>query len=186
MGKSAAEQWLLQHGVATIDADRLAREIVEPHSPALREIQQAFGSRIVGPDGALRREELAGIVFSDPGARQKLESITHPRIRDKWMQQLQAWRTQGCSRAVVVIPLLFETGAENDLDATICVACSAATQRQRLLDRGWTDEEIRRRTAAQWPVERKMVKADFVVWTEGSLDLLAEQLARVFQVAPRA
>jgi dephospho-CoA kinase len=83
--------------------------------------------------------------------------------------------------AVVVIPLLFETGAEAELDTTICVACSAATQHQRLLARGWSPEHIEQRLQAQWPVETKMVRADYVVWTEAGLDVHADQIERILR-----
>ena len=82
---------------------------------------------------------------------------------------------------VVVIPLLFETNAQNELDATICVACSAATQRQRLLARGWSPEQIEQRNRAQWPVEQKIAQADYVIWTEAGLDLHAAQLDRILR-----
>ena len=180
MGKSAAAQWLQKRGVPLVDTDLLARAIVEPGQPALQEVCQAFGSQIVGPDGRLRRDELARIVFSNTAARRKLETITHPRIRDSWKNQIEVWRAGRLPLAVVVIPLLFETGAERDLNATICAACSAATRHRRLLERGWTAGQIESRIAAQWPVEKKMVKADFVVWTEGSLDILSDQLACIF------
>jgi len=80
---------------------------------------------------------------------------------------------------VVVIPLLFETRAEAHFNKIICVACSAPTQRQRLLSRGWTPDQIRLRLAAQWPVEQKISRADFVVWTDGALDAHAQQLERI-------
>ena len=78
-----------------------------------------------------------------------------------------------------MIPLLFETKAEAELDAVICVACTAATQHQRLLLRGWTPDQIAQRIQAQWPLEQKMELADYVVWTEGSLNVHARQLDRV-------
>jgi len=180
MGKSAAAQLLRQRGAAVVDTDDLAREMVQPRQPALLEIQRVFGGDIVGPDGQLRREELARIVFADAEARARLEEVLHPRVRDRWRAQIAAWRNQGVPLAVVVIPLLFETKAEAEFDATICVACSAATQRQRLLARGWTAGQIAQRLAAQWPIERKMDKSDCVVWTEGSLEVLAQQLWRIF------
>ena len=179
MGKSTAGLLLRDRGLPTVDTDVLARQIVEPGQPALREIQQAFGGEIVGPDGRLRRKELARIVFSDPAARQKLEGITHPRIRELWMKQISIWRAERHPVAMVVIPLLFETGAQTEMDATICAACSANTQRRRLADRGWTAEQIQQRLAAQWPVEKKSGAADFVVWTEGGLEVLGQQLERI-------
>jgi dephospho-CoA kinase len=79
-----------------------------------------------------------------------------------------------------VIPLLFEVGAESHFDKIICVACSAPVQRERLLARGWTPEQIRQRLAAQWPVDQKISRADFVVWTDGALDTQVRQLERIF------
>jgi dephospho-CoA kinase len=179
MGKTAAGQWLRSRGVPVVDTDVLARDIVEPGQPALVEIKAAFGDGIVTPDGRLRREDLARRVFCNPALRRTLEDITHPRIRLLWQQQAAAWRREGRPVAAIVIPLLFETGAEKEVDATVCVACSGATQRMRLLDRGWSAEEIARRAAAQWPVEKKMALADFVVWTEGGLDILGKQIERI-------
>jgi dephospho-CoA kinase len=181
MGKSAAEQWLRQRGIPVVDSDLLARNIVEPGQPALEAIQREFGKNIVDSDGRLRRDELARIVFSDSTARQKLESITHPRIREVWTRQIEVWRAERQPLAVVIIPLLFETGAEKELNPTICVACTAATQHRRLMGRGWSADQIGQRLAAQWPVEKKMAKADFVVWAEGGLDVLSDQLDRILR-----
>jgi dephospho-CoA kinase len=179
MGKSAAAQILAEHGVLLVDTDLLARRIVEPGQPALEEIQQAFGDTVIAPDGRLRRDELARIVFSDPAARHKLESLMHPRIRGLWKEQVALWRTEQKAIAAVVIPLLFETGTEKEFDATICVACSEATQRKRLSERGWNAEQIDQRVASQLPTEKKISKADFVAWNESCREVLAAQLSRI-------
>ena len=179
MGKSTSAQFLRGRGVPVVDTDELAHQLVQPGQPALMEIQTLFGKRVIAPDGRLRRDELARIVFTDAAARKKLEAILHPRIRDRWLAQIDAWRRENHALAVVVIPLLFETQAESNFDKVICVACSAATQRERLLARGWTPEQIRQRLAAQWPIEQKIARADFVVWTEGAPDTCAVQLDRI-------
>jgi len=184
MGKSTAAEILRQRGIPAVDTDLLARQIVEPGQPALAQVQQEFGSGITGSDGRLRRDELARRVFADCAARKKLESILHPRIRALWLSQLAAWRAEGRPLAVVVIPLLFETNAEAELDATICVACSAATQRRRLLARSWSLEQIDQRIRAQWPVEKKIDHSDYVVWTESGLDVHAGQLDRILRSQP--
>ena len=152
-----------------VDTDELARQLVQPGQPALAEIQAEFGKKVIAPDGRLRRDELARIVFADAAAREKLEAILHPRIGERWLAQIETWRRENRALAVVVIPLLFETRAESHFDKIICVACSAPAQRERLLARGWTPEQIRQRLAAQWPVEQKISRADFVVWTDGEL-----------------
>jgi dephospho-CoA kinase len=183
MGKSTSAQLLRSRGILVVDTDDLARQVVEPGQPALAEIQAAFGPEIVGPDGQLRRDELARRVFADPAVRQQLEGILHPRIRARWRAQMKRWRGEGHAIAVVVIPLLFETGAEAELDATICVACTPATQHQRLLARGWSPQEIEQRLRAQWPTEVKIARADYLVWTEADLEVHAEQLDRILPAA---
>ena len=180
MGKSTAAQFLRERGAQVVDADELARQLVQPGQPALAEIQTAFGGDIIAPDGRLCRDELARIVFTDAAAREKLEAILHPRISERWLAQIEAWRRENRALAVVVIPLLFETRAESHFDKIICVACSAPAQHERLLARGWTPEQIRQRLAAQWPVEQKISRADFVVWTDGALDAHVRQLERIF------
>ena len=182
MGKSTCAEFLQARGAAVVDTDDLARQIVEPGQPALAEIQTAFGPQVIGKDGRLQRDLLAQVVFADPGSRKKLEAILHPRIRELWKAQLEAWRAEGRKLAVVVIPLLFETKVESQFDSVICAACSAATQRARLGLRGWTPAQIEQRIAAQLPVEEKLLRSQRVVWTEGGLDVHEEQVARM--VAP--
>jgi len=181
MGKSASAQLFRSRGVAVVDTDDLARQVVEPGQLALAEVLAAFGPQVAGPDGKLQRDELARRVFADPAARQRLEAILHPRIRALWRAQVETWRTERRPLAVVVIPLLFETKAETELDATLCVACSAATQQQRLLARGWSLEQIQQRLQAQWPAETKMARADYLVWTEPELDVHAAQIDRILR-----
>ena len=180
MGKSTAAEFLRARGAQVVDADELARQLVQPGQPALAEIQTEFGKKVIAPDGRLRRDELARIVFADAAAREKLEAILHPRIGERWLAQIETWRGENRALAVVVIPLLFETRAESHFDKIICVACSAPVQRERLLARGWTPEQIRQRLAAQWPVEQKISRADFVVWTDGAPDTQVRQLERIF------
>jgi dephospho-CoA kinase len=179
-GKTTTAKILAASGLAVVDTDQIARQLVEPGQSALVEIQKSFGAKTILPDGSLRRDELARIVFDDETARKKLEAILHPRIRESWQAQLAAWRVEGSPAAVVVIPLLFETGAESHFDETVCVACSAATQRERLRTRGWTPEQIEKRLAAQWPLQKKMDLSHHVVWNEGGEAALAGQLARIF------
>ncbi|MBU6400269.1 MAG: dephospho-CoA kinase [Verrucomicrobia bacterium] len=179
MGKSTAGEWLRRRGVPVADTDQIARELVEPGQPALEEIRRAFGGEFISAKGGLLRQKLAQHVFANAPARRQLEDILHPRIRAVWLAQVAAWRQEGRPSAVVLIPLLFETAAASCFDASICVACSAATQRRRLLERDWAAEEIDQRNLAQWPIDKKIAAADFVVWTEGPLEVCAEQLERI-------
>jgi len=191
MGKSTAARLLAQRGVTIVDTDLLARQLVEPGQPAIAEIRDAFGAEMIAPDGSLRRDLLARRVFSDSAARKTLEAILHPRIRRLWQTQLAEWRASNTPTLqhsntrffCVVIPLLFETGAETEVDAALCVACSPATQHQRLLSRGWNADQIHQRIKSQLPVEEKVAHADYVIWNEGSLDILSAQLERVLRSA---
>jgi dephospho-CoA kinase len=176
MGKSTAAEFLRNRSVKVVDADELSRQLVQPGKSALAEIQKVFGQKIISSDGRLRRDELAKIVFADSAARKKLEEILHPRIRERWLAQMETWRKENCPLAVVVIPLLFETHAESHFDKIICVVCSSKSQNERLLARGWSPEQIRQRIAAQMPVEEKIARADFVIWTEGDLQNHGRQL----------
>jgi len=179
MGKSLAAKMLGERNLPVVDTDVIARQIVEPGQPALAEIKAAFGPDLIAPDGRLRRDELARRVFGDATARQRLEEILHPRIRAIWQQQVEAWRAERRPVAVVVIPLLFETNVAKSFDAIICVACSAATQRQRLEKRGWDADQINQRIASQWPTEKKMELANYVIWSEGSEEVHVAQLGRI-------
>jgi dephospho-CoA kinase len=200
MGKSTTATLLAERGVTIVDTDVLARQLVEPGQPALDEIRDTFGADMIAADGSLRRDQLARRVFSDPPARKTLEDILHPRIRKLWQSQLTEWRAGGSiARAAidsatqragtrffcVVIPLLFETKAETEVDATLCVACSTATQRRRLSLRGWNAEQINQRIQSQLPIEEKMARANYVIWNEAPLGVLAAQLDRVFGLSVR-
>ena len=179
MGKSTSADLLARQGVPIIDTDAIARDIVEPGQPALLELAAAFGQDILATNGTLRRAELAKKVFGDPALRQQLEGILHPRIRERWLNQVERWRLEGRPCGVVVIPLLFETGAETQFDKIVCTACTAESQRERLLKRGWSQEESSARMRAQWPVEKKMSLSNFVVWTEGAVESHAAQWERI-------
>jgi dephospho-CoA kinase len=184
MGKSTSASLLAARGVPVIDTDQIAREIVEPGQPALATITAAFGREMIDADGKLRRAALAELVFSSPPKRQELESILHPLIRDRWMAQAQSWRNEEQGMGVVVIPLLFETQAQSHFDTVLCTACSPATQIERLRARGWPEPQIHQRLAAQWPVEKKINASNFVIWTEGVLELHRLQLERVLSGLP--
>jgi dephospho-CoA kinase len=181
MGKSAAAEWLGRRELPVLDTDVLAREIVEPGQPALEEIRRLLGDEVIDEAGGLRRDAVARQVFASEDLRRQLEGITHPRIRECWHAQVAQWRHEGRRYGVVVIPLLFEVQAEAELDTVICVACSAATQRRRLADRGWNSAQIEQRIRAQWPIEKKIGLSDFLVWSEGGLDILAEQIDRILK-----
>lgn len=181
MGKSAAGDWLERRRLPMTDSDRIAREVCAPGTPALREISERFGPEVVDEDGALRRGEVAKRVFGDDGARADLENILHPRIRAAWKAEVQDWGRDERVAGVVQIPLLFETDARGEFDSIICVACSPGVQKERLLGRGWDEEQIARRIGAQLPIREKIERSDFVVWNESGWEELGEQLDRALR-----
>ena len=185
-GKSTAAGLLAARGLPVIDTDDIAREVVAPGQPALAAIAAAFGCELIDAEGKLRRAALAEVVFSAPQKRQELEAILHPLIRDRWLAQVDAWREAGQGTGVVVIPLLFETGAQSHFDAVLCTASTAATQLERLRARGWPELQIQQRLAAQWPLEKKIAASPHVLWTEGAVELLRRQLARLLDQTSRA
>jgi len=178
MGKSTAAKQLRKQGVPVVDSDDLAREVVAPGEPALAEIGEAFGADFL-TEGKLNREKMAAHVFDNDAAREKLESIIHPRVRERWLAQIASWRADKVPVGVVVIPLLFEVGVESEFDSTLCVACTPNTQRERLRARKWDDAQIDARIAAQLAVSQKMERADQVIWNEGDFELMREQLNMV-------
>jgi dephospho-CoA kinase len=181
MGKSTSSDLLKQAGVAVIDTDVIARQVVEPGQTALIEVVELFGRKILDEQGHLNRAELAREVFEDSQARSRLEAILHPRIREVWLREVEGWRLKGHPSGVVVIPLLFETNAGHLFEKTICVACTGASQAKRLQARGWSADQVEKRNRAQMPVETKMDMASYVVWTESNLEVHRDQLRRIFE-----
>jgi dephospho-CoA kinase len=183
-GKSYVRAALAAAGVPTLDADTLAREAVTPGSDALAAVVAAFGASVLGADGALDRGSLARRVFSDPDARRRLEAIIHPRVREAtaaWFADLQ--RRGDVAVAVVDIPLLFEVGRDRDFDRVVVVACEPQVQLARVMARDHLDEAAAHaRLAAQWPLDRKIARADHVVRTDGTFADTDREVARVLPV----
>jgi len=180
MGKSMAAEWLKDHGIPVIDSDDLARDVVRSGEPGLQKLVDHFGEEILCPDGTLDRPAVAKIVFQDTSARKFLEQTLHPLIRERWLQWKQQCEKEGEAVCVVIIPLLFETGMESDFDAVICLATTPEIQRQRLLKRGMSEEDIHRRIMNQWPIEEKMCRSQFVVENNGTPQEMAKQLEKIF------
>jgi dephospho-CoA kinase len=178
MGKSTAAKLLREQGVPVLDSDDLSREVVAVGEPALAEIGEIFGADFLD-NGKLDRAKMAAHIFGNDAGRKKLEAIIHPRVRERWLAQMETWRADDVPLGVVVIPLLFEVGAEAEFDFIICVACTGNTQRERLRGRGWDDAQIAGRIAAQMEVTKKIERADQVLWTEGDVSLLREQLQSI-------
>ena len=181
-GKSTAAGFLAEAGIDVFEADTAAHEAIRPGGEAYDDVAEAFGQDILAGDGTIDRRALGRVVFGCPSAMRLLNALVHPRVRERW----EAWEEnvrQENRCGVVVIPLLYEAGYAVDWDAVLCVAASPDVVRERLTQRGWTEEEIRQRLAAQWPVEEKVRRADAVSWNDGSLqELKARTLAAWRQV----
>jgi len=173
-GKSMVATELAARGAIVIDADVLAREVVEPGTSALAAIIDRFGADVLS-DGRLDRARLAEIVFADPLARRDLERIVHPAVRAR---AAELERAAGAAAVVVhVIPLLVETGQQEDFDLVITVDVDHETQTQRLMRRsGLTRAEAESRIAAQASREDRMIAADVVLDNTGTVTQLREQI----------
>lgn len=167
-GKSAVADLLAERGAVIIDADVLARAVVEPGTPGLAAIVERFGAAVLAADGSLDRPALGRIIFADPDARADLEAITHPAIRAR-ARALRAAAPEG-SVVIDVIPLLVEAGLADGFDTVIVVDADEDTQLSRLRARNGLDaEEARQRLDAQAPRGQRLAAADLVVENHGDL-----------------
>ena len=183
-GKSTVSALLAARGAVVIDADRIARQVVEPGTPGLAAVAEAFGPGVLTSDGSLDRPALAAIVFADPAAREKLDGIVHPLVRSRATELAAA----APEDAVVVhdVPLLVETGQAGSYDLVLVVQADPDTRIDRLVRRGLTEEDARARIAAQASDEQRRAVADVVLENDGTPEDLAEQVDRFWaeRVAP--
>jgi dephospho-CoA kinase len=178
-GKSTVARLLAARGVPVVDADQVAREVVLPGRPALREIAARWPAAI-SPDGTLDRKALAARVFADPAEREALNRIVHPRIAGEVSSRLAALAAAGHPVAVYEAALIVENGQHQGLDGLIVVTAPEAVQIGRLLTRdGMTREEARARIAAQLPAAEKARLATAVIDNAGSEADLAAQVDRI-------
>lgn len=176
-GKSSVgERWSRQSGTAVIDADELAHQTLTPGTPTYDEIVKTFGKGILAADGTIRRAALAEIVFGNEQKRFMLNRIIHPAVRQMWTDGMARLEREGRTRCVVVsVPLLYEVGAENEFHCVVVVGCSEQTQLVRLAVKGMTEADARARIRAQWPLQMKMDRADFVIWNDGLPEVFHQQ-----------
>jgi dephospho-CoA kinase len=183
-GKSLVAAELAARGAIIIDADVLAREVVEPGTPALAAIVERFGPQILS-DGQLDRSRLAEIVFADPDARRDLERIVHPAVRARAAELERA--ADPAAVVVHVIPLLVETGQQEDFDVVVTVDVDHETQIRRLMARnGFSLAEAESRIAAQASREARLAASDMVVDNTADVDLLRAQITAVWGVLTSA
>jgi len=167
-GKSTVSAILRSLGCVVLDADQLARDVVAPGEPALAAIVEAFGPDVLGPDGALDRKRLGALVFTDPARRRRLEAITHPAIRDRFLARLAELEAQGFEGIVVWdAPVMIETGGHRAMEKLVVVVADAATQRARALARDGDPADAERKIANQMPLADKAKLADYVIDNSG-------------------
>jgi len=182
-GKTAISQVLKEEGAYIIDADQIARELVQPQKPAWRKLIGAFGKEILQEDGSIHRKKLADKVFADPKKRKLLNQILHPRIKEE-MDRRTKEIGQKDPKAIVVIdaPLIIELGNQRDMDKLIVVASTQTQQIKRLKERDGTSPEAALRIlSSQMPVEEKVKLADYVIRNEGSIEEAKKRAKEVFK-----
>ncbi|MFE6740002.1 dephospho-CoA kinase [Streptomyces tubercidicus] len=179
-GKSEVSRLLASYGAVIVDADKIAREVVEPGTPGLAAVVAEFGDDILAPDGTLDRPKLGGIVFSDPDKLKALNAIVHPLVGAR-SAELEA---SAGPDAVVVhdVPLLTENGLAPLYDLVVVVDAAPQTQLDRLVRlRGMAEDEAKSRMAAQASREQRLAVADLVIDNDGPLDALEPQVRAVWE-----
>lgn len=186
-GKSTVAGWLAEEGAVVIDADVLAREVVEPGSPALAEIVTAFGAGIIRPDGRLDRAALGSLVFGDPAALARLESITHPAVRPRILAAIGEAAQAGARIVVLEAIRLVEGGWAGRCSEVWLVTCDGPSQRRRLAERGLPDDQAARRIAAQAGLEARVRPvARRVIDTSGDQVATRSAVAAALEAALRS
>ena len=182
-GKSTVAKMFKKCGAIVIDADELAREVVQPGKPAWREIVRTFGRRILNLDRTIDRHALGAIVFHDKKKLRHLERIIHPRVAREQIR-LTKQATKNNPKAVVIydVPLLFEAGIDKRVDKTVVVAATRKTQIMRLKNRnGLTRAEALRRIRSQMPLAMKRLRADYILDGTKNRESLSRDISRLFE-----
>jgi dephospho-CoA kinase len=180
-GKSVVAARLGEHGAVVVDADRIAREVVEPGTPALRRIAEEFGPGVIAADGTLDRAALGAIVFADEAARGILNSITHPAIRELSHQRFaEAGAADPDAIVVYDVPLLSEARGKDEFDVVVVVSAPEETRIERMMSlRGMSREEATGRIRSQVPEEQRRALADILIESGGTIE---QTLARADEV----
>jgi len=181
-GKSTVAKILQSLGAAIVNADDLAREVVEPGHEAWKEIVAAFGADILQSDQTLDRQKLRTLIFNQPEARKRLESIIHPRVRALAEERIRQYAAAGYPVVIYEVPLLFEGNLQEWLRPVILVACDVETQTARLQNRDHlTAADAEKHIAAQMSLKDKRRLADYVIENNGSLEDLERQTRQILE-----
>lgn len=176
-GKSTVAEMLKDRGFPIVDADAVARLVVEPGSPVLAEIRKQFGAEVIQVDGGLNREKLGERIFNDAEERSKLNGIIHPAIRQEMIRQKEEWLQNGAQTVIMDIPLLFESKLQSFVEKIIVVSVTPEIQKERLIQRNvLSEEEADARIRSQLPVAEKERGADAVLYNNGTIEDTERQL----------
>lgn len=179
-GKSTISAMLKEKGFPIIDADLVARIVVEPGTQTLQEIEEVFGKEVMKDDGTLNREALGQIIFHNPVKRKQLNDLMHPAIRAEMLHQRDKLIQDGHSTIIMDIPLLFESKLQHFVEKIMVVSVTEETQLQRLMERNSLSiEEAKARIQSQLPISEKEKGADAVIYNNGSKVESKEQLERL-------
>ena len=180
-GKSTVASRWRTSGAVVIDTDELAHQTLARGTPTYAAIVKTFGKDILNADQTINRRVLGEIVFADEQKRLALNQIVHPQVAKMWQESLARLERGGQTEvAVAMIPLLYEVGVEAEFDCVVAVGCSEQTQRARLTANGFSEAQARARMQAQWLVQKKVDRADFVIWNDGSREVLDQQAAIIW------
>jgi len=173
---------LIRKGARLIDADRLAREVVEPDKPAYNEIVAEFGDSVLLPDRTLNREALAASVFADENKRRRLMDITHPRIGQEMLRLVKLYSDQGAPLLVIDAALLLESPATKWIKPVIVVVAEEAVKLERVCARDRCNrEDVLKRIRSQWPDAERVKFADYVINNSGTLENLEDQIENLWR-----
>ncbi len=178
-GKSTVSNMIRKQGLRVVDADIIAREVVEIGQPAYKKIIETFDG-ILDEDKSINRQKLGSIIFADEKKRQQLNSIVHPAVREEMLKQVESEKQKNALAVVLDIPLLFESKLTHIVDKTILVYVDEHIQLERLMGRnGYTEHEARMRIESQMPLKEKLKLADYVINNNGTLEETERQLRNI-------
>lgn len=181
-GKSTVAKMLEGYYLPIVDADLVARQVVEPGTETLQKIAKAFGQTVIKEDGTMDREKVGTIIFHDPSQRKVLNDIIHPAIRSEMLRQREEYIANGAEHVVMDIPLLFESKLQHFVDKILVISVTEEIQLERLMARNQLDEkEARARIASQLPMSVKEQGADAVIYNNTTEESTAQQLQKILQ-----
>ncbi len=182
-GKSTVTAMLRERGIPVIDADQIAREVVEAGKPAYEAIVRHFGREILLSDGQIDRKKLGEVVFSDEAERQKLNAIVHPEVRRVMRKEAEAAEAGGAEIVFMDIPLLFESKLQYMVEKIVVVYAPPDMQLARMMERDELEEEqATKRLRAQFPIDQKKTEADFLIDNSTSREETERQVEKLLSV----